>query len=286
MGILDESYRLENGVRVPKIGLGTWHMPDGRTTYDAVSFALANGYRHIDTAHGYGNEASVGSAVRDCGIERKEIFVTSKLPADVKNYEGALKSFEGTMERLGLEYLDLYLIHAPWPWNKAGLDFRAENSRVWKALEMIYKSGRCRAIGVSNFDISDLTSLIQDCEIEPMANQIKFHVGNTQESLTRYCQQNRMLVEGYSPLATGAILGDDAIAAVAEKYDSTVAKICIRYVLQRGVLPLPKSVHPEYILQNADVDFEIRADDMALLDNMKNTAREGRVRKGLRMILQ
>ncbi|MGD1060176.1 MAG: aldo/keto reductase [Methanomassiliicoccales archaeon] len=284
MRILDEYYRLENGVKVPKIGLGTWQMPNGRATYDALSFALANGYRHIDTAHGYGNEPTVGSAVRDCGIDRREIFVTSKLPPDIKDKEGALLSFNSTMEELGLEYLDLYLIHAPWPWDEVGHDFRLENSRVWKAMETIYRSGRCRAIGVSNFEISDLTFLMEDCEIQPMVDQIRFYVGNTQERITHFCQENNILVEGFSPLATGAILGNKTIAAVAKKYDSTVPKICIRYVLQKGVLPLPKSTHPEHILQNVDVDFEIETDDMVLLDSLKHTTRRGLVRKGLRMI--
>lgn len=280
MRILDEYHVLENGVQVPKLGLGTWQMPDGRIAYNAILFALENGYRHIDTARGYGNEQSVGNAVRDCGIKRKEIFVTSKLPADIKTYDETLVSFDRTMDELGLDYLDLYLIHAPWPWNKKGQDFRLENSNVWMAMEKIFKSGRCRAIGVSNFEVSDIIALLESCEIKPMANQIKFYIGHTQEEITHFCQQNSILVEGFSPLATGAILGNKTIAAIAKKYDSTVPKICTRYVLQRGLLPLPKSIHPEYILQNADVDFEIETGDMKYLDSLRNTAKRSIFKRG------
>jgi diketogulonate reductase-like aldo/keto reductase len=283
---LEKYYVLKNGVQVPKIGLGTWQIPNGKIAYDAILFALRNGYRHIDTARSYGNELSVGNAVRDCGIGRKEVFVTSKLPPDVKTFDGALLSFDKTMEELGLDYLDLYLIHAPWPWDKKGEDFRLENRNVWKAMEEIYKSGRCRSIGVSNFEVSDLKSLMESCEIEPMVNQIKFYVGYTQEIITQFCQQNSILVEGFSPLATGAILDNKIIADMAMKYNVTVPKVCLRYVLQRGVLPLPKSTHPEYILQNADVDFEIGTDDMKYLDSLKNTAKRSLIKKGLRMILQ
>jgi diketogulonate reductase-like aldo/keto reductase len=288
MRIVDECYVLENGVQVPKIGLGTYQMSNGKVAYNAVLFALRNGYRHIDTARDYGNEPSVGHAIRDCGIERKEIFVTSKLPLPpgVTTYDGALASFDKTIKELSLDYLDLYLIHAPWPWDKIGEDFRLENSSVWKAMEEIYKSGRCRAIGVSNFDVSDLTAIMESCEIKPMVNQIKFHIGITQEKITHFCQQSNILVEGYSPLATGYILGNKTIAAIAKKYDSTVPKICIRYILQRGVLPLPMSTNPEYILQNLDVDFEIEADDMKFLDGLKNTVKRSLMKKCLRKIRQ
>jgi len=271
--ISNQYFILSNGVKIPSIGFGTWQIPDGKIAYDAVSFALRNGYKHIDTANAYGNETSVGLAVRDSGNKRNEIFVTSKLPAEIKTYKGAFKSFDKTMENLGLEYVDLYLIHAPWPWAEKGKDLTRENINVWKAMEEIYKSGRCKAIGVSNFNISDLTAIMEDCNIKPMANQIKFFIGYTQEEITQFCQKNNILVEGYSPLATGTILENKAIAAMAQKYNTTLPKICIRYVLQRGVLPLPKSVHPEYILQNADVDFEITDNDMKYLNCLNGTAR-------------
>jgi diketogulonate reductase-like aldo/keto reductase len=269
--ILTEKFRLENGVEIPKIGFGTWQIPNGELSYHSTLFALINGYKHIDTARAYGNEESVGRAVRDSKIDRSEIFVTSKLPAEIKTYEGALKSFEETMSKLKLDYIDLYLIHAPWPWNKMGADYTKENINVWKAMEEIYKSGRCKAIGVSNFNVLNLTSIIENCNIRPMVNQIRFFIGNTQEEITNYCQNNNILVEGYSPLATGAILNNKQVEEIARKYNTTLPQICIRYILQRGVLPLPKSTHEEYILQNADVDFEITKEDMKYLDSLKDT---------------
>jgi diketogulonate reductase-like aldo/keto reductase len=271
MSILDENFILENGVQIPKLGFGTWQIPNGKVAYDAVTFALKNGYRHIDTARAYGNEESVGKAVRDSGIERNNIFITTKLPAEIKTYEGAKKSIEETMTALGLEYIDLYLIHAPWPWSQMGADCRKGNAEVWRAMEEFYQSGRCRAIGVSNFSVSDITSLMRTATIKPMANQIRFFIGNAQEEVTQYCQQNNILVEGYSPLATGAILKNVKVAELAKKYNATLPTICIRYVLQKGALPLPKSTHEEYILQNKEIDFVITEEDMRYLDSLKDT---------------
>lgn len=271
MNNTEKNYRLINGIEIPKIGFGTWQVPNGDIAYNSVLFALKNGYRHIDTANAYGNEESVGRAVRESGIPRNEIFVTTKLPAEIKSYKGALENFEKTMGNLGLEYTDLYLIHAPWPWEKMGKDYTKENIEVWQAMEGFYQSGRCRAIGVSNFNVSDLTSLIGNCKIKPMVNQIKFFIGNTQEGITAFCQQHDILVEGYSPLATGAILENKEVKAIAKKYDKTLAQICIRYVLQRGVLPLPKSTHNYRIQQNLNVNFEISEEDMKYLNGLKNT---------------
>jgi diketogulonate reductase-like aldo/keto reductase len=273
MTIAAETYTLANGVAIPKIGFGTWQMPDGEETYQAVLFALQNGYKHVDTARAYGNEPSVGRAVRDSGIARDQIFVTTKLPAEVKDYDAALASFETTMGALGLDYVDLYLIHAPWPWDQKGADFRKENGDVWRALEEIYRGGRCRAIGVSNFSVDDLTTLAQTSTVTPMANQIRFFIGNTQEDVTRYCQEHNILVEAYSPLATGALLQNEDVATIARKYGTSVSQLSIRYTLQRGTLPLPKSTHTERILQNADVDFTIEEEDMRHLDGLRDTAR-------------
>ncbi|MCS7337283.1 MAG: aldo/keto reductase [Verrucomicrobiae bacterium] len=268
MGALNETFELWNGVKIPKLALGTWQMPPGETTYKAVLFALQHGYRHIDTAYAYGNEASVGKAVRDSGLARADVFVTTKLPAEVKSYEGALEYFERTMANLSLGYVDLYLIHAPWPWHRKGEDFTLQNIEVWKAFEHIYHNGQCRAIGVSNFDVRDLRALMANCSVKPMANQIKFHIGHTQPELTQFCQENGILVQAYSPLATGKIFRDQRIAPVAKKYGRTVAQICIRYALQKGLQPIPKSVHPERILEDADVDFEISAEDVRYLDSL------------------
>lgn len=268
--ILNETYNLNTGAKIPKIGFGTWQIANGEEAYNSVTFALKNGYRHIDTARAYGNESSVGKAIRDSGIDREEIFVTTKLPAEVKSYEGALESFEKTMAEIGLDYVDLYLIHAPWPWGEKGADYTVENIKVWKAMEEIYKSGRARAIGVSNFNVADLKVILGNCEIKPAANQIRFFIGNTQDDITKFCQNNDILVEAYSPMATGEIINNQDVVAMADKYSKTPAQICIRYTLQRGTLPLPKSVHEDYILQNADVDFEINDSDMLYLDGLQN----------------
>jgi diketogulonate reductase-like aldo/keto reductase len=268
MPALSDTFTLANGVHVPKIGLGTWQIPEGEAAYAAVRYALENGYRHIDTARAYGNERSVGRAVRDSGLPREAVFVTSKLPAEVKTAEGARQAIESTMAALDLGHLDLYLVHAPWPWSDIGRDCREGNRIVWKVLEDFYGSGRCRAIGVSNFDVADLASLQETWEVVPLVNQIKVYVGHAQDALTRHCQERGILVEGYSPLATGALVEHAKLAALARKHGATVPRVCIRYLLQRDVLPLPKSTHPEYIRQNADVDFELDADDMAYLDGL------------------
>ena len=271
MRILEEDFVLPTGAKIPKLGFGTWQIPE-REAYRAVSSALALGYRHIDTARAYGNEASVGRAVRDAGRPRGELFVTSKLPAEVKTYRGALESFERTMAALGLDYLDLYLIHAPWPWTEIGADYRRENVEVWKAMEEVHGSGRCRAVGVSNFVRADLEPILARCEVRPAANQIEFFIGNTQPEVVAFCEEQGILVEGYSPLATGRILGNAPIAALAEKYGVSLPQLCIRYVLEKGVLPLVKSTHPEYMRENAGVDFEIAADDLRYHDGLHGTA--------------
>lgn len=268
---LNPDFTLSNGVVIPGVGIGTWQVPDGPATYDAVSVALANGYRHVDTARAYGNEASVGRALRDSGLARDDVFVTSKLPAEIKDPATALASFEAAMQALQLERLDLYLIHAPWPWAQRGADYAVQNCAVWKVFESLYREGRVRAIGVSNFDIHDLQPLLAGCEVAPMVNQIKFFIGNTQPGLVDFCRAGNILVEGYSPLATGAILGNADLNALAQRYGVSVAQVCIRYVLQKGVVALPKSVTPARIIQNRQVDFGISAQDMDWLDHLAGT---------------
>lgn len=262
-------FTLANGVRIPAVGFGTWQIPSGEVAYNSTIEALKAGYRHIDTAQAYGNEASVGKAILDSGIPRSEIFVTSKLPAEIKNYEKAVRHSELTMKNIGLDYIDLYLIHAPWPWTEIGADYTKENIEVWKAMEEFYESAKTRAIGISNFNVKDTEAILDTCRIRPTVNQIKLHIGHRQEEITEFCRINNILAEGYSPLATGRILGNGEIARVAEKYGRTIAQVSVRYVLQKGALPLPKSVHPEYIRQNFDINFEISEDDIRLLDSFK-----------------
>jgi diketogulonate reductase-like aldo/keto reductase len=261
-------FTLANGVPVPAIGLGTWQTPNGDITYNSVLSALKSGYRHIDTALAYGNEESVGRAILDSGIERSEIFVTSKLPAEIKKQEWARRYAAKTISNIRLDYIDLYLIHAPWPWNEIGADYTKENIEVWKVMEEFYESGKTRAIGISNFNVNDISAILENCRIRPMVNQIKLHIGHPQNEITEHCKKNGIVVEGYSPLATGKLLNSAEISGIAKKYGKTVPQLAIRYVLEKGALPLPKSTHPEYIRQNLDIDFDISGDDMKYLDSL------------------
>jgi diketogulonate reductase-like aldo/keto reductase len=260
-------FTLANDVKIPAIGFGTWQIPSGDIAYNSVLEALKAGYRHIDSAQAYGNETSVGKAILDSGIDRSEIFVTSKLPAEIKSYEEAVKRAEFTMKMIGLEYIDLYLIHAPWPWTEIGADYTKENIDVWKAMEEFYESGKTRSIGISNFNVKDIDAILENSKISPMVNQIKLHIGHRQKEIAAHCTANGILVEGYSPLATGKILSNGEIARIAEKYGKSVAQVSIRYVLQKGALPLPKSIHPKYIRQNLDINFEVSEEDMSFLDS-------------------
>lgn len=272
MGILQENYTLNTGAQIPKIAFGTWQIPEGEVAYKAVEFALKSGYTHIDTARVYGNEKSVGRAIRESGIARETLFVTTKLPAEIKDYDDALASFEVSLATLGLDYVDLYLIHAPWPWADQGSDHTQGNIDVWKALELIYKSGHAKAIGISNFNVSDTQAILDNSEITPAVNQIRYFIGHTQDDVTQFCQDHNILIEAYSPLATGKILENKEVIAISMKYHVTVAQICIRYTLQKNTLPLPKSTHEEYILQNAAVDFVISDEDMKYLDSLEDIA--------------
>ncbi|WP_431278659.1 aldo/keto reductase [Leifsonia poae] len=273
MPALTDTFTLSNDVKIPKIGFGTWQIPDGDETYDSVRTALDAGYRHIDTARAYGNEASVGRAVRDSGVARDEIFITTKCPAEVKDAAGARHAFERSTALLDLGTIDLYLIHAPWPWNAIGSDHRAGNIEVWKVFEELYQAGLTRSIGVSNFEVADLESLTAATSVVPHVNQIRWFVGNTQPETTAYCHDRSILVEGYSPLATGRLMGNRDIAAIAEKYGKSVAQVSIRYLLETDVLPLPKSTTPARIVENADVDFELAAEDVAALDALTHDGR-------------
>jgi len=271
MGILTDTYTLNTGATIPKIGFGTWQIPNGDEAYNATLFALKAGYRHIDTARVYGNEESVGKAIRDSGIAREEIFLTTKLPAEVKNYEEAIEMFEISIKTLGVKYVDLYLIHAPWPWSDRGGDYTEGNLEAWRALEEIHASGRAKAIGVSNHDVNDLQAILDNGTVVPAANQIRFYIGSTEEEITQFSQDQGIIVEAYSPLATGRILHNPEVEKIAKKYHKTVAQISIRYTLQRGTVSLPKSTHDEYIIENSIVDFEIDAEDMEFLNGLQDT---------------
>ncbi|ERL65839.1 aldo/keto reductase family protein [Schleiferilactobacillus shenzhenensis] len=267
MATLTDTYTLTNGVQIPKIGFGTWQVAPGQETYDAVTAALKLGYRHIDTAYAYRNEADVGRAIRDSGLKREDVFVTTKLPAEIKDYDRALDTFNETMAHLDLGYVDLYLIHAPWPWGKRGEDYTEGNLADWRAFEEIYNTGRARAIGISNFAVKDMQAVLDHAQVAPMVNQIHWSIGYTEPEITKFAQDHGMLVEAYSPLGTGRLIGNKDIQAVADHYGVSTAQVAIRYAIQKQVLPLPRSINPDHIKANQDIDgFTINAEDMQTLD--------------------
>ena len=269
---MDTKLTLSNGVQIPKLGLGTWFIDDSKAA-DAVKAAVQLGYRHFDTAQAYGNERGVGEGIRTCGIPREELFVVSKVAAEHKTYEEAKKGIDETLAKMGLDYLDIMIIHSPQPWMKVNQcdDRYVEGNRAaWRALEDAYKEGKLRAIGVSNFQIGDLNSLMEACEIKPMVNQILLHISNTPLDLVDFCQKNGIVVEAYSPIAHGVILNQPELQTMAAKYGVSVPQLCIRYTLQLGAVSLPKTANPAHMAANAAVDFEISAEDMETLKHFKH----------------
>ena len=267
--VLQETYTLANGVQIPKLGLGTWFIAD-EAAPEAVRQAVKLGYRHIDTAQAYENEAGVGIGVRTCGLTRREIFVTTKLAAEAKTYAEAARAIDGSLQKMGLDSIDLMLIHSPQPWaDFRGGDYSEGNREAWRAMEDAYLAGKLRAIGVSNFKVEDLQNILTTCRVGPMVNQLLVHVGNTPLELMDFCRKNEILVEAYSPVAHGEILKSPEVASMAERYGVTVPQLCIRYDLQLGTLPLPKTVNPRHMEDNARVDFEITPEDMEILKAMR-----------------
>ena len=268
---------LSNGVQIPHLGLGTWFIDDANAA-EAVKAAAALGYRHFDTAQAYGNERGVGEGVRTCGVARQELFVVSKVAAEHKTYEAAKASIDETLQKMGLDYLDMMIIHSPQPWDKVNQceDRYVEGNRAaWRALEDAYKAGKLRAIGVSNFQIGDLESLMETATVKPMVNQILLHISNTPLELVEFCQKNGIAVEAYSPIAHGEILHQPEIAAMAAKYGVSVPQLCIRYTLQLGAISLPKTANPDHMRTNADIDFTISAEDMETLKHFQHIASYG-----------
>ena len=262
---------LNNGVTIPQLGLGTWFIDDSKVA-EAVKEAVALGYRHIDTAQAYGNERGVGEGIRTCGVPREELFVVSKVAAEHKTYEEAKNGIDETLRKMGLDYLDMMIIHSPQPWvkvNQSDDRYVEGNRAAWRALEDAYKEEKLKAIGVSNFKQGDIESLLETCEIKPMVNQILLHISNTPTELVEYCRKNGIAVEAYSPIAHGEILDQPEIAAMAQKYGVSVPQLCIRYTLQLGAISLPKTANPAHMKTNAEVDFEISAEDMETLKNFK-----------------
>lgn len=269
MNRLADTFVLSNGRGIPCIGLGTWQTASGEEAVEAVSCAIKMGYRHIDGAAIYGNERSVGKGValgiREAGISREELFVTSKLWNTERGYDRTLDAFEKTLADLGLDYLDLYLIHWPAAAHQFD-DWQAINRDTWRAFEKLYHEGRVRSIGVSNFLRHHLEPLMT-ADVTPMVDQLEFHPGFMQTDIVSYCQRNGVQVEGWSPLGRGKLLTDGRMVQIAERYGVSTAQLCVRWALQHDVLPLPKSTHEQRIRENADVFcFKITAQDMDAID--------------------
>lgn len=264
--------KLNNGVLIPQPGFGTFLTPDGETAVNAVRCAIEQGYRHIDTAAVYGNEVSVGEGIRQGGVPREELFVTSKVWNTERGYETTLRAFDKTLKDLGLDYLDLYLIH--WPANTLQFGDAADgiNQETWRALEKLYNEGMIRAIGLSNFMPHHLEAVLQKVEVMPAVDQIEYHPGFLQQECVDYCKEKGIVVEAWSPLGRGSVLFDELLMGLAEKYGSTVAQLVVRWVMQKGIVPLVKSVTPSRIEENYQVfDFQIMDEDMALIDGMASS---------------
>ena len=270
--IFNETFTMANGVMIPKLALGTWFIDDNKAA-EAVRNAVEIGYRHIDTAQAYGNERGVGEGVRTCGIAREKIFVTSKVAAEHKDYKTAMAGIDGTLCKIGLNYLDMMIIHSPQPWrevNQSDNRYIEGNREAWRALTDAYKAGKLRAIGVSNFLQSDIENLCETAEVRPMVNQILCHISNTPLELIEYCQQNGIIVEAYSPVAHGEALKNPAIKAMADKYNVSVPQLCIKYDLQLDMVVLPKTANPDHMRTNAELDFVISDEDMEFLKNIEH----------------
>lgn len=261
-----KNFILANGVKIPCIAYGTWKTPNGETAEKSVLKAIECGYRHIDTAAIYGNEESVGNAIKKTNVKREDLFVTSKVWNDARGYDNTMQAFNETMKKLQLDYLDLYLIHWPNPIAYRN-DMEHMNNETWRAMEDLYKAGKIRAIGVSNFKVHHLEKL--KYTIKPMVNQIEYHISCTQEDVITYCQTHDILVEAWSPLGNGAIFNCSVMLDFAKKYDKSIAQIALRYILQKDILPLPKSITPVRIEENLKVfDFIISDEDMKALDQL------------------
>ena len=261
---------LNNGVEIPQLGLGVLKMTDGPEVEASVLAALNAGYRSIDTAEGYGNESGVGRALKASGVKREEVFITTKLANRNQGYDSTLKAFEGSLERLGLDYLDLYLIHWPQPMYDQYIE-------TWKAIEKLYGEKRMRAIGVSNFEPEHLERLFSETDVVPAVNQIEFHPCLTQAALLDFCRKHSIAVEAWSPLMQGGeVLRNELIQTLAKKYNKSPAQVILRWDIEKGIIVIPKSVHEERIRENMDIfDFTLDADDIAAIDALNKDFRTG-----------
>ena len=269
--ILNETYKMNNGLEIPKIALGTWMIDDDKVA-ESVRQAVKIGYRHIDTAQGYENERGVGEGIRTCGVPREKIFVNSKVAAENKSYSSAKASIDESLKKMGLDYIDMMIIHSPQPWvevNRSENRYFKENKEVWRAMEDAVREGKVKTIGVSNFLKEDIETILSDCKIRPAVNQVLSHISNTPFELIDYCKEKNILMEAYSPIAHGEILQNEEVINIAKKYGVTVAQICIKYDLQLGMVVLPKTDNPDHMKSNAQLDFVISEGDMDILKKIK-----------------
>lgn len=262
------SYILNNNLEIPNIAFGTWKFPNNDETTEIIKNAINSGYRYIDTAKAYENELYVGKGIKESGIDRKEIIVGGKLWNDDRGYKNIIEACKETIRKLGCDYLDIYLVH--WPASKAvHEDWKEINLETWEAMEKLYELGLVKAIGVCNFKKNQLVELIKDIKIKPMINQIEFHPGFMQEETLNYCKEQNILVEAWSPLGSGKLIKKEQLKEIANKYNKDVAQICIKWCLQNGVLPIPKTSDVERMKSNLNVfDFEISNEDMDYLNNL------------------
>lgn len=270
--IINETYKMNNGLEIPKLALGTWLIDDNIVS-ETVREAVKIGYRHIDTAQAYKNERGVGEGLRTCGVSRDKIFVTSKVAAENKTYESAVNSIDETLRKMKLDYIDMMIIHSPQPWievNQSENRYFYENKQVWEAMEDAVKDGKVRTIGVSNFLKEDIDNILSDCKIRPAVNQILAHISNTPIKLIEYCKSKDILVEAYSPIAHGEALKNAKIKEMADKYNVSIAQLCIKYDLQLGMVVLPKTSNPNHMKSNANLDFTISDEDMEKLKNTEH----------------
>lgn len=275
--MLKKKQILNNGVEIPVIGLGTWQV-DNDAAYQSVTEALKVGYIHIDSARLYQNEEGVGRAIKDSNVARKDIFVTTKILRNVKTYQEAYDMMNESLKLLDMEYVDLVLIH--WPTIKENPNrFFKENVEVYRAMEDFLLEGKTRAIGLSNFEIEDVENILANCKIKPQVNQIRVHIGHVPMELIRYCQERDILVQAYSPNATGHLVGHDEIEEMAKKYNVSVPQLGIRFDYQLGLNVLPKTTHREYMIENADIDFEISDADMQKLLMVEEISSKGPIIK-------
>lgn len=274
MDSIRDCYTLHNGVRIPCVAFGTYKAAEDESE-TVIRTAIEAGYRYFDTASFYGTESYLGAAIRQSGIPREEFFIASKVWKEEMGYENTKQAFKRTLERLGTDYLDLYLIHWPIP-DPGYAGWKQLDADTWRAMEELYREGKIRAIGLSNFLPHHVENILENCEIRPMVNQLEFHPGYSQESAVRYCQERGIQMQAWSPLGRQRLAGDALILSLAEKYGVSTAQICLRYAVQKQVIPLPKSSSMERMKQNQDIfHFEISQEDMYRLDTMPQTGWSG-----------